>query len=74
MELVREREMKLDVDRDWVMPDVGASVPRGSDESAAAMELTSTYFDTSAHDLYAAGVTLRRRHGASDQGWQRVSC
>jgi CHAD domain-containing protein len=45
------------------LPGVERVVPGGTDELAA------TYFDTDALDLMAAGVTLRRRVGGTDEGW-----
>ena len=35
----------------------------------AEMVLTATYFDTPGHSLAAAGATLRRRAGGTDDGW-----
>jgi CHAD domain-containing protein len=50
----RERELKLDVDRGFALPEVGGKplTPR---------TFTSTYFDTAGRRLLDAGITLRRR-------------
>jgi CHAD domain-containing protein len=50
----RERELRLDVDPGFVLPELGgrALTPR---------TFTSTYFDTTDRRLFRAGITLRRR-------------
>jgi CHAD domain-containing protein len=50
----RERELKLDVDPGFALPDLGG-------KPLAARTFTSTYFDTTGHRLLDAGITLRRR-------------
>jgi CHAD domain-containing protein len=50
----RERELKLDVDAGFVLPDLGG-------KPLAPRSFTSTYFDTPGHRLLDAGITLRRR-------------
>ena len=65
-----EREEKFEVDRDWVLPDVGALVPEGGRVSEDVRRLESTYFDTAERRLLEFGVTLRRRVGGGETGWQ----
>jgi CHAD domain-containing protein len=50
----RERELKLDVDAGFALPDLGG-------KALAPRTFTSTYFDTPDHRLLRAGFTLRRR-------------
>ena len=59
-----EREIKLCVDSDFRLPDVpgGVSLPRRL--------LTSTYYDTPAHDLALARITLRHRTEGGKKSWQ----
>jgi CHAD domain-containing protein len=49
-----ERELTLDVDPGFALPDVGG-------KPLAPRTFTSTYFDTTGHRLLDAGITLRRR-------------
>ncbi|MGI8880601.1 MAG: CHAD domain-containing protein [Jatrophihabitans sp.] len=59
-----ERESKFDVPADFVLPSVaGATEP-------TTHHLRSEYFDTADRRLLQAGVTLRRRRGSTDLGWQ----
>ncbi len=59
-----EREAKYDVTSDFVVPSVaGAAEP-------TTQQLRSEYFDTAGRRLLQAGVTLRRRTGSTDTGWQ----
>ena len=67
---VREREIKFAVSDDWTLPDPSALAPVGGTVEAATVELESRYLDTEAHDLLANRLTLRRRSGTTDQGWQ----
>lgn len=64
-----EIEAKYDVADGQQVPDlIGVG---GVEETAAQAEmvLTATYFDTADHSLAAAGATLRRRTGGTDDGW-----
>ena len=64
-----EIEAKYDVSNAQVLPDligVGGVV---AVVAQAERVLTAVYFDTPGHDLGAAGVTLRRRTGGTDDGW-----
>ncbi|MBX3306781.1 MAG: CYTH and CHAD domain-containing protein [Nitrospira sp.] len=58
-----EREIKLTIDDDFRLPRLsGTPLPRRL--------LTSTYYDTVAHDLARAGITLRHRIKRGKQFWQ----
>ncbi|NOS76986.1 MAG: CYTH and CHAD domain-containing protein [Nitrospira sp.] len=59
-----EREIKLCVDSDFRLPDIpgGIVLPR--------RRLTSTYYDTAAHDLAQARITLRHRSERGKTVWQ----
>ena len=65
-----ERELKFDVDTDFVVPDVGTLVPAGGRVETAIRQLRSDYFDTDGFALLRASMTLRRRTGDADTGWQ----
>ncbi len=66
-----EREVKLDVDEAYALPDLGDLVPPGGRLDTVVLNLHSLYFDSAERDLLAARVTLRRRNGgADDTGWQ----
>ena len=65
-----EREEKFEVDRGWVLPDVGELVPEGGRVIEDVRRLESTYFDTPERRLLEFGVTLRRRVGGGETGWQ----
>ncbi|HEY1732897.1 MAG TPA: CHAD domain-containing protein, partial [Acidimicrobiales bacterium] len=69
-----EREVKLAVDDDFVVPDLSRFEDLGSAaivEKLAPLELTATYYDTVDLRLLRAGVTLRHRRGdtAGDGTW-----
>lgn len=66
----REREDKYDVGLGFTMPDLGRLVPPGGRLAQAVVHLDSRYYDTAERDLLASRVTLRRRHGDADIGWQ----
>jgi CHAD domain-containing protein len=66
----RERELKFDVADTWSLPDLDALTPPGGSILASDIGLESTYFDTDGHDLFDSGLTLRRRTGSTDEGWQ----
>jgi CHAD domain-containing protein len=54
MKATLERELKLDVDPDFVLPDLGG-------KQLAPRTFTSTYFETSDQRLLRSGITIRRR-------------
>ena len=70
MQVQQEREEKFDVKRGWVLPDVGGLVPDGGSVLNEVRHLKSVYFDTADRGLLDLGVTLRRRVGGGDTGWQ----
>jgi inorganic triphosphatase YgiF len=68
--VVEEREDKFEVDPDWVMPHLKRLVPDGGRLDQEVRTLDNTYFDTPGAGLRLFGVTLRRRVGGSETGWQ----
>lgn len=69
MKDVLERESKWAVDRDFTLPRLDDLVANSRIEEMP-VELTSTYFDTAERDLLAHDLTLRRREGDDESGWQ----
>jgi CHAD domain-containing protein len=65
-----EREVKLDVDSDFVVPNVCRVLAVPARIEVVEQRLESRYFDTESHDLLNARMTLRRRLGTDDRGWQ----
>ncbi len=68
--VVEEQEDKFEVDQDWVMPPVADLVPDGGRLDQEVRKLHNTYFDTPGAGLRLFGITLRRRIGGSETGWQ----
>jgi hypothetical protein len=68
--VVKEREDKFEVDPDWVLPEVIDLVPDGGRLDHEVRKLDNTYFDTPGAGLRLFGITLRRRVGGSETGWQ----
>jgi inorganic triphosphatase YgiF len=66
----KEREDKFEVGPDWVLPKVADLVPDGGRLDQEVRRLENTYFDTRGAGLRLFGVTLRRRIGGSETGWQ----
>jgi len=66
----RERELKFDAPADWVLPDLSDAVPPGAVIERQEVRLTTTYYDTPGRDLFESRITLRRREGDIDTGWQ----
>jgi CHAD domain-containing protein len=67
---VEEREDKFHVDHDWALPEVMRLVPDGGRLDQQVRKLDDTYFDTPGGGLRLFGITLRRRVGGSETGWQ----
>jgi CHAD domain-containing protein len=65
-----EREVKLDVESDFVVPDICDALTVPARVEVVDEQLESRYFDTESHDLLNAHMTLRRRLGTADCGWQ----
>src|SRR4029453_9613153 len=59
-----------DVGPDWVLPQLTELVPDGGRLDQRVRKLNSTYFDTAGAGLRLFGITLRRRVGGSETGWQ----
>jgi inorganic triphosphatase YgiF len=70
MRRMNEQEDKYEVDSDWVMPQITDLVPDGGRLDQQVRELDSTYFDTPGAGLRVFGITLRRRVGGLETGWQ----
>ena len=70
MRMIKEQETKFEVDTDWVMPPVADLVPEGGRLDQDVRKLHNTYFDTPGAGLRLFGITLRRRIGGSETGWQ----
>ena len=66
----RERELKFDVPDGWEIAEPAALVPPGGSIERQEVRLESVYFDTDRLDLLRSGLTLRRRTGDTDAGWQ----
>lgn len=70
MKVMKEQEDKFDVEADWVLPPVADLVPDSGRLEQEVRKLDSTYFDTPGAGLRVFGITLRRRVGGSETGWQ----
>ena len=70
MRVVKEEEDKFEVDPDWALPRVRKLVPEGGRLDQEVRKLDNTYFDTPDTRLRLFGITLRRRVGGSETGWQ----
>lgn len=66
----RERELKFDIPDGWTLPDPAKLIPLGGARVTERVRLESTYFDTAEQALLRARLTLRRRTGDIDVGWQ----
>jgi CHAD domain-containing protein len=67
---VTEQEDKFEVDSDWVLPQLAELLPDGGRLDHEVRKLDNTYFDTPGAGLRLFGITLRRRVGGSETGWQ----
>ncbi len=65
-----ERELKFDIADDWELPDPARLAPPGGTVEREVVHLETTYFDTAARGLLHHRLTLRRRTGDIDAGWQ----
>ena len=61
-----ERELKFDVDVDFVLPPLPESLGRW--EGQSVQQLNTAYFDTDDHRLWRRDLTLRHRLGEASEG------
>jgi inorganic triphosphatase YgiF len=66
----RERELKFEVPDGWQLPDPVELAGAEGSVVHVVVRLESTYFDTVDGDLLQQRITLRRRTGDTDSGWQ----
>jgi len=66
-DIAREIETKYDIAPDFAMPSLAGRERRVDVDT---VRLASTYYDTGDHDLLRYRLTLRRRLGDVDTGWQ----
>jgi inorganic triphosphatase YgiF len=64
-----ETELKFEVNRDFVVPDLSDVVAASGVSEPEVRLLTASYFDTGDLRLADARITLRRRTGGTDAGW-----
>jgi inorganic triphosphatase YgiF len=64
-----ETELKFEVGRDFVVPDLGGVAEGTGVTEPVVYLLVATYFDTADLRLAKARITLRRRTGGADEGW-----
>jgi CHAD domain-containing protein len=65
-----ERELKFDVPAGFVLPELAGVGSEVSSTDTRVYQLRSEYYDTADHALRRASITLRRRTGDTDTGWQ----
>jgi CHAD domain-containing protein len=65
-----ERELKFDVGPGFRLPGLTDVLPSGGRIESGSQQLRSDYYDTRDHALLRAQMTLRRRTGSTDVGWQ----
>jgi CHAD domain-containing protein len=70
MEKVLEPEDKWEVSDQFVLPPPAEAASDDALVERSTIELASVYYDTADHDLQHHGVSLRRREGDDDTGWQ----
>lgn len=70
MQKWRERELKYEIGAGWTGELPPGLVPDGGRVSTSDKELVSTYYDTGDLALARARITLRRRTGGGEEGWQ----
>jgi len=66
----REREDKFDVESRFALPELSALLSEGGHIVRQWVDLHSTYCDTDDQRLLVGQMTLRRREGDTDTGWQ----
>ncbi|TXR57324.1 CYTH and CHAD domain-containing protein [Quadrisphaera setariae] len=65
----RESERKFSLGEDATLPDLVGAGRVASVDDAVTHDMVAVYYDTADLRLAREGVTLRRRHGGSDDGW-----
>jgi inorganic triphosphatase YgiF len=70
MRAVEEQEERFEVGPDWAIPQLERLVPDGGRLDQDVRHSENTYFDTPGAGLRLFGVTLQRRVGGSETGWQ----
>src|SRR6202012_1639432 len=65
----REIELKYEAGPDAVLPPLEDLPQVASEDGPAEQKLEAEYYDTEDLRLLRAGVTLRRRRGGHDSGW-----
>jgi CHAD domain-containing protein len=70
MRAVEEQEERFEVGPDWAIPQLERLVPDGGRLDQDVRHFENTYFDTPGAGLRLFGVTLQRRVGGSETGWQ----
>ena len=66
----RETEIKYEATEGITLPSFGDLPQVTGTRRAPDEQLEAEYFDTADHRLIEAGITLRRRRGGHDAGWQ----
>src|SRR4029079_5202148 len=66
--VAQEVELKFDADPGVPFPDLSGAADTVGE--ATESQLDATYFDTADTQLARHGITLRRRTGGEDAGWQ----
>lgn len=68
--VTHETERKYEAAQGAVLPDLRDLPQVAAQSTDAELLLEATYYDTPSYDLVRAGITLRRRSGGHDAGWQ----
>ena len=67
---IQQTEQKYEATPGAVLPSLDGLPQVAAVSGPEVQTLTAEYFDTPDFRLLRAGVTLRRRHGGEDEGWQ----
>jgi CHAD domain-containing protein len=67
---LREIETKFDIPPDYKVPGLSRFAGKGGRIDVDTVQIMSTYYDTPAMDLLGYRITVRRRSGTADTGWQ----
>lgn len=66
----QQQDDHFEVGSSYPLPDLKDLTPHGGRWAQSRSQLVDTYVDTASAHLAQSGVTLRRRTGGSDAGWQ----